>query len=46
MKEEEEDRALLSSLGVTSANPDEIEHDILEQVFDFDCFVRVSFLYF
>lgn len=31
MKEEEEDRALLSSLGVTSANPDEIEHDILEQ---------------
>ncbi|KAI7730455.1 hypothetical protein M8C21_000925 [Ambrosia artemisiifolia] len=31
MKEEEEDRALLSSLGVTSANPDELEHDILEQ---------------
>ncbi|XP_071713943.1 protein CHROMATIN REMODELING 8 [Rutidosis leptorrhynchoides] len=31
MKEEEEDIALLSSLGVTSANPDEIEHDILEQ---------------
>ncbi|KAI3806081.1 hypothetical protein L1987_21973 [Smallanthus sonchifolius] len=31
MKEEDEDRALLSSLGVTSANPDELEHDILEQ---------------
>ncbi|KAL8224966.1 hypothetical protein R6Q57_017523 [Mikania cordata] len=31
MKEEEEDKALLSSLGVTSANPDELEHDILEQ---------------
>lgn len=31
MKEEEEDRALLSSLGVTSANPEEIEHDILEE---------------
>nr|XP_043637697.1 protein CHROMATIN REMODELING 8 isoform X1 [Erigeron canadensis] len=31
MKEEEVDRALLSSLGVTSANPDEIEQDILQQ---------------
>ncbi|KVH94289.1 Helicase, C-terminal [Cynara cardunculus var. scolymus] len=31
MKEEEEDRALLSSLGVTSANPEEIEYDILEE---------------
>ncbi|KAK9067540.1 hypothetical protein SSX86_011651 [Deinandra increscens subsp. villosa] len=31
MKEEEEDIALLSSLGVTSAKPDELERDILEQ---------------
>ncbi|KAL4558658.1 hypothetical protein LXL04_036859 [Taraxacum kok-saghyz] len=30
-EEEEEDRALLSSLGVTSANPEEIELDILEE---------------
>lgn len=27
--EEEEDRAWLSSLGVTSANPEDIERDIL-----------------
>lgn len=32
MKEEEEDKALLSSLGVTSADPEDIERDILEQV--------------
>ncbi|KAJ9564828.1 hypothetical protein OSB04_000794 [Centaurea solstitialis] len=31
MKQEEEDRALLNSLGVTSANPEQIEHDILEE---------------
>lgn len=29
MEEEEEDRVLLSSLGVTSANPEDIERDIL-----------------
>lgn len=32
MEEEEEDKILLSSLGVTSANPEDIEHDILEKV--------------
>ncbi|GFP85416.1 protein chromatin remodeling 8 [Phtheirospermum japonicum] len=31
MDEEEEDRALLSTLGVTSANPEDIERDILKQ---------------
>ncbi|XP_075093846.1 LOW QUALITY PROTEIN: DNA excision repair protein CSB [Nicotiana tabacum] len=31
MEEEEEDKILLSSLGVTSANPEDIEHDILEK---------------
>ncbi|XP_076928066.1 protein CHROMATIN REMODELING 8-like [Bidens hawaiensis] len=36
MNEVEEDRALLSSLGVTSANPDELEHDILEQARNHD----------
>ncbi|KAL7584431.1 hypothetical protein Lser_V15G41839 [Lactuca serriola] len=36
MKEEEEDRALLSSLGVTSANPEELEHDILEEARNHD----------
>lgn len=30
--EEEEDRILLSSLGVTSANPEDIERDILAKV--------------
>lgn len=30
--EEEEDRAWLSSLGVTSANPEDIERDILAKV--------------
>ena len=30
--EEDEDRVLLSSLGVTSANPEDIERDILSQV--------------
>lgn len=32
MEEEEEDRVLLSSLGVTSANPEDIERDILAKV--------------
>ncbi|CAA0815213.1 Protein CHROMATIN REMODELING 8 [Striga hermonthica] len=32
MDEEEEDRVLLSTLGVTSANPEDIERDILEKV--------------
>lgn len=32
MKQEEEDNAFLSSLGVTSADPDDIERDILQQV--------------
>ncbi|KAL8523142.1 hypothetical protein ACS0TY_013205 [Phlomoides rotata] len=31
MEEEEEDRVLLSTLGVTSANPEDIERDILEK---------------
>lgn len=31
MKEEEEDRLLLNSLGVTSANPEDIERDILTE---------------
>ncbi|KAM7501478.1 hypothetical protein LguiB_000382 [Lonicera macranthoides] len=31
MEEEEEDKALLSSLGITSANPEDIERDILEE---------------
>lgn len=30
--EEEEDRVLLSTLGVTSANHEDIERDILEKV--------------
>lgn len=30
--EEEEDRILLSSLGVKSANPEDIERDVLEKV--------------
>lgn len=30
--EEEEDRLLLNSLGVTSANPEDIERDILKEV--------------
>lgn len=30
--EEDEDRILLSSLGVTSANPDDIERDVLAAV--------------
>ncbi|GAA0143672.1 damaged DNA-binding protein [Lithospermum erythrorhizon] len=30
--EEDQDRALLTSLGVTSANPEDIERDILEEV--------------
>lgn len=30
--EEDEDRILLSSLGVTSANPEDIERDILSEV--------------
>lgn len=29
---EDEDRSLLSSLGVTSANPEDIERDVLEEV--------------
>lgn len=32
MEEEEEDRVLLSALGVTSANPEDIERDIIEKV--------------
>ncbi|XP_077226568.1 chromatin remodeling 8 isoform X1 [Tasmannia lanceolata] len=32
MEEDEEDRYLLSSLGVTSANPEDIERDILTEV--------------
>lgn len=32
MEEEEEDRVLLHSLGVTSANAEDIERNILEQV--------------
>lgn len=32
MEEEEEDRILLSALGVTSANPEDIERDIIEKV--------------
>lgn len=31
--EEDEDRILLNSLGVTSANPEDIERNILSQVF-------------
>lgn len=31
--EEEEDRILLSSLGVKSANPEDIERDVLEKVY-------------
>lgn len=31
MEEEEDDRALLTSLGVTSANPEDIERSVLEQ---------------
>ncbi|CAK9149998.1 unnamed protein product [Ilex paraguariensis] len=31
MEEEEEDRVLLSSLGIASANPEDIERDILEE---------------
>lgn len=30
--EEDEDRVLLSSLGITSANPEEIERNILSEV--------------
>lgn len=32
VEEEDDNRALLSSLGVTSAVPEEIERDILQQV--------------
>lgn len=32
MDEEEEDRVLLNTLGVTSANPEDIERDILQKV--------------
>lgn len=32
MDEEEEDRVLLTTLGVTSANPEDIERDILDKV--------------
>lgn len=32
MEEEEEDRVLLNALGVTSANPEDIERDIIEKV--------------
>lgn len=32
MEEEEEDMVLLSTLGVTSANPEDIERDIFEKV--------------
>lgn len=32
MEEEEEDRVLLSALGVTSANPEDIERHIIEKV--------------
>lgn len=32
LMEEEEDRLLLSSLGVTSANPEDIERDVLAAV--------------
>lgn len=39
MKEEEEDRVLLHSLGVTSANAEDIERNILEQVLTFVNFV-------
>jgi len=31
--EEEEDRILLCSLGVKSANPEDIERDVLEKVY-------------
>lgn len=41
MEEEEEDRVLLSTLGVTSANPEDIERDILEKVV-FAYFARYS----
>lgn len=37
MEEEEEDKILLSSLGVTSANPADIERDVLDQV----CYAKV-----
>lgn len=37
--EEDEDRVLLSSLGVTSANPEDIERNILSKVF-------IGFVYF
>ena len=30
--EEEEDRIFLNSLGVTSANPEDIERDLIEEV--------------
>ena len=44
--EEEEDRIFLNSLGVTSANPEDIERDLLEKVlpefFTYDTY-RVSF---
>lgn len=46
MEEEEEDRVLLSALGVTSANPEDIERDIIEKVeFLFICsfLLRISF---
>lgn len=32
MEEEEEDRILLSTLGVTSANPVDIERDLIKKV--------------
>lgn len=40
MEEEEEDKILLSSLGVTSANPEDIERDVLDQV----CYSQVELL--
>ena len=47
MEEDEEDKALLSSLGITSANPEDIERDILEEVLfsnsvDYFSFLHVS----
>lgn len=37
MDEEEEDRALLSTLGVTSANPEDIERDVIQEVISNVC---------
>lgn len=43
--EEEDDRNLLSSLGVTSANPDDVERDVLAEVYVwFSCYFIVLFL--